>query len=343
MAFSDELRRFGPGASECLSRDEALAYCARLTREHYENFSVVTWLTPREHRPAFQSIYAFCRWSDDLGDEVGNPQRSLELLSWWREQLRAMYRGESRHPVLTALSETVEQYGIPIEPFDLLISAFEQDQTVGEYQTFEQLLDYCKRSANPVGHLVLHVAGAFTPENVRLADATCTALQLANFWQDVARDLAIGRIYLPREDLIRFGCLESELRAGVFTPAFARMMRFEVQRARDLFAEGLTLVTRMPPAFAIDVELFSRGGLAILDAIEARGFDVLSGRPILAKITKLWLVARAVVEQWLASRVYRFTGRIRDAARGRGVHDTHRTDRSFLSTIEPRSRKEDQR
>ena len=222
MAFSDELRRFGPGASECVSRDEALAYCARLTQTHYENFSVVTWLTPREHRPAFQSIYAFCRWSDDLGDEIGDPRRSLELLSWWREQLRAMYRGETGHPVMIALAETVTHHGIPFEPFDQLISAFEQDQTVGEYQTFEQLLDYCKRSANPVGHLVLHVAGAFTPENVRLADATCTALQLANFWQDVARDLTIGRIYLPREDRIRFGYLDTELRAGVFTPAFAR-------------------------------------------------------------------------------------------------------------------------
>ena len=180
----------------------------------------MTWLTPREYRPAFRSIYAFCRWSDDLGDEVGDRQRSLELLSWWRDELRAMYRGETRHPVMIALSETVERYGIPIEPFDRLISAFEQDQSVSEYETFEQLLDYCQRSANPVGHLVLHVAGAITPENVRLADAICTALQLANFWQDVARDLAIGRIYLPREDRIRFGCSDSDLRAGVFTPAF---------------------------------------------------------------------------------------------------------------------------
>ena len=144
-----------------LSREEALAYCAQLTKTHYENFSVVTWLTPRQHRAAFRSIYAFCRWSDDLGDEVGDQARSLELLSWWRDQLRAMYRGEARHPVMIALSETVCHYDIPIEPFERLISAFEQDQTVNEYQTFEQLLDYCTRSANPVGHLVLHVAGVF--------------------------------------------------------------------------------------------------------------------------------------------------------------------------------------
>src|SRR6516165_7243724 len=221
MAFVEDLRRFGPGASGRISRDEALAYCARLTATHYENFSVVTWLTPRAHRAAFRSIYAFCRWSDDLGDEVGDPQRSLELLDWWRGELRALYRGHTRHPVMIALAETVERYGIPIEPFEALISAFVQDQVVTEYLTDEQLLDYCTRSANPVGHLVLHVAGAFSPENARLADSTCTALQLANFWQDVARDLAIGRIYLPREDRERYSYPEADLRALRFTPAFA--------------------------------------------------------------------------------------------------------------------------
>src|ERR1700719_92657 len=143
MAFSEDLRRFGPGASARLSRDEARAYCARLTATHYENFSVVTRLTPRAHRPAFQSIYAFCRWSDNLGDEVGDSQRSLELLDWWRSELRAMYQGQANHPVMIALGETVERYRIPIEPFEALISAFEQDQTVTEYVTYEQLLDYC--------------------------------------------------------------------------------------------------------------------------------------------------------------------------------------------------------
>src|SRR5580658_9390559 len=133
MAFADHLRQFGPRASGRVTRDEALAYCARLTATHYENFSVVTWLTPREHRPAFQSIYAFCRWSDDLGDEVGDPARSLELLSWWRGELRAMYHGNARHPVMVALAETVERHGIPVDPFEALISAFEQDQTVTEY------------------------------------------------------------------------------------------------------------------------------------------------------------------------------------------------------------------
>jgi squalene synthase HpnC len=300
MAFRDDLSRFGPGTSERLSREEALAYCARLTATHYENFSVVTWLTPRDLRPAFQSIYAFCRWSDDLGDEVGDPRRSLELLEWWRGELRGLYQGRASHPVMIALAETVERKRIPIEPFEALISAFKQDQTVTEYLTYDQLLDYCARSANPVGHLVLYAAGAFAPENVRLADATCTALQLANFWQDVARDLAIGRIYLPRADRVHFGCSESDLRSLRFTPAFANLMEFEVERARALFAQGRPLVSRVPRELAVDIDVFSRGGLAILDRIEARGFDVLSARPVLSRWTKLLLLGRAIAGMGMA-------------------------------------------
>ena len=300
MTFREDLRRFGPGKSEHVSRDEAWAYCARLTATHYENFSVVTWLTPRDLRPAFQSIYAFCRWSDDLGDEVGDPKRSLELLEWWRGELRTLYQGRASHPVMIALAETVEHNRIPIEPFEALISAFEQDQTVTEYLTYEQLLDYCKRSANPVGHLVLYIAGAFTPENARLSDATCTALQLANFWQDVARDLAIGRIYLPRADRVHFGYSESDLRALRFTTSFASLMQFEVERARALFARGRPLVSRVPRELAVDVDVFSRGGLAILDRIEARGFDVLSARPVLSRWTKLLLLGRAIAGMGMA-------------------------------------------
>jgi squalene synthase HpnC len=300
MTFGEDLRRFGPGSEVCVSRDQALAYCARLTATHYENFSVVTWLTPRAHRPAFQSIYAFCRWSDDLADEVGDRARALEHLNWWKDELKAMYHGETRHPVMIALAETVARHGIPIDPFLALISAFEQDQTVTEYLTYEQLLDYCARSANPVGHLVLCVADAFSPENARLADATCTALQLANFWQDVARDLAMGRIYLPRDDRERFGYAESDLRALRFTPAFAELMRFQVTRARDLLREGRVLVPRMPRELAVDIDLFSRGGSAILDRIEARGFDVLSARPALTRWTKVRLLGRAVAAMGMA-------------------------------------------
>jgi squalene synthase HpnC len=300
MAFLEDLLRFGPGVTYRVSRDEAVEYCANLTATHYENFSVVTWLTPREHRLAFRSIYAFCRWSDDLGDEVGDPARSLALLDWWRGELRSLYQGETRHPVMIALGETVMRYGIPVDPFEALITAFEQDQSISEYQTYEQLLDYCSRSANPVGHLVLYVARAFTPENAQLADATCTALQLANFWQDVARDLAIGRIYLPRVDRERFHYPEGDLRALRFTPQFAELMKFQVERTRALFGGGKELLGRIPLELAVDIDLFSRGGLAILDRIEAQGFDVLSSRPALSRRTKLALLLGALARTWLA-------------------------------------------
>jgi len=295
MTFEADLSRYGPPGLQTVSRRQALDYCARLTSTHYENFSVVTWLTPRQHRPAFQSIYAFCRWSDDLADEVGDPARSLELLDWWRDELRAMYEGRARHPVMIALMETVERYGIPPDPFHALIDAFVQDQSVTEYDTFDQLRDYCTRSADPVGHLVLYVAGAHNEDNARLSNATCTALQLANFWQDVSRDLDIGRIYLPREDRARFGCSDDDLRARRFTPAFAELLKFEVERTRELFEIGRPLVARMPSDLAVDVDLFSRGGLAILKRIEQCGYDTLSSRPSLSKGAKARLLARALL------------------------------------------------
>ncbi|MDR3639617.1 MAG: squalene synthase HpnC [Isosphaeraceae bacterium] len=293
MSFEDDLRQFGPDAAYQVTPDEARAYCARLTASHYENFHVVTWLTPRPLRPAFQSIYAFCRWSDDLGDEVGDPVRARALLGWWRQELHSVYEGNARHPVMVALADTVREFAIPPVPFEALISAFEQDQVVSDYETYDQLLDYCTRSANPVGHLVLYLARAFDAENARLSDATCTALQLANFWQDVARDLEIGRIYLPREDRSRFGVNDADLHALRFTSEFGALLRFEVERTRTLFQAGLPLIPRMPRALAVDVELFSRGGMAILDGIEAQGFNVLASRPKLGKLTKLGLLARA--------------------------------------------------
>src|SRR3954471_23267131 len=238
MPFLDDLERFGPGTHVAITRAEARDYCARLTATHYENFSVVTWLTPRALRPAFRSIYAFCRWSDDLGDEVGDRTRSRTLLAWWRGELRELYQGRAKHPVMVALRETVAEFAIPIGPFEALISAFEQDQDVTDYATYEQLLDYCTRSANPVGHLVLYLARSYDAENARLSDATCSGLQLANFWQDVARDLAIGRIYLPREDRERFGYPDDDLHALRFTPSFAALLAFEVDRARTLLEAG---------------------------------------------------------------------------------------------------------
>ena len=296
-SFQDDLHRYGPDASYALTLEQARDYCARLTASHYENFHVVSWLTPRALRPAFRSVYAFCRWSDDLGDEVGACARARQLLDWWRGELRALYEGHARHPVMIALAETVAEFAIPIEPFLALISAFEQDQEVLDYDTYDRLLDYCTRSANPVGHLVLYLARAYHADNARLSDLTCTGLQLANFWQDVSRDRAIGRVYLPREDRTRFGVSDEQIAARRFTPEFARLVEFEVNRARALLVAGQPLVERIPGPLAVDVDLFSRGGLAILDAIERQGFDVLSARPSLGKWKKLGLLARAMVSR----------------------------------------------
>ena len=294
MPFADDLRRFGPDSTAIGSRDEAVAYCARLAATHYENFSVVTWLTPKELRPHFASIYGFCRWADDLGDEVGDRDLARTLLAWWRGELDAMYAGMPRHPVMIALSETVREFAIPIEPFRKLISAFEQDQDVLEYVSDPQLRDYCTRSADPVGHLVLYLGRSFDDENARLSDFTCTGLQLANFWQDVARDLDIGRVYLPREDRERFGVSDADLRAKRFTPEFAALLKYEVDLARESLHRGWPLVSRMPRHLAVDVDLFTRGGLAILDRIAAVGYDVLTSRPKLGKIAKAGLLMRAL-------------------------------------------------
>jgi squalene synthase HpnC len=311
MPFLDDLERYGPDSTARPTRAEVLAYCAQLTSSHYENFSVVTRLTPKPLRPHFASIYAFCRWSDDLGDEVGDRDRSKALLGWWR--------GPNRHPVMIALSETVDEFAIPIDPFEALISAFEQDQDVLEYETYPQLLDYCTRSADPVGHLVLYLGRSFNPENRALSDRTCTALQLANFWQDVSRDLDIGRIYLPREDRQRYGVKDDDLRAKRFTPEFAALLKFEVERARKLLHEGWPLVGRMPRELAVDVDLFTRGGLAILDAIEARKFDVLTARPSLSKRTKAALLFRAVAAMAWAKLTGRKSPSPSLSPAGRGV------------------------
>jgi squalene synthase HpnC len=303
MRFEDDLARYGPDATyEHASLDVARAYCAALTRSHYENFHVVTALTPAHLRPAFEAIYAFCRWSDDLGDEIGDPARSLELLAWWRGELAAMYGGRARHPVSVALAPVVTEFNIPARPFEALISAFEQDQAVLDYETYDQLLDYCARSANPVGHLVLHLGRSFTLENAALSDFTCTGLQLANFWQDVARDRLIGRTYLPREDRERFGVTAHDLATAPASLAFRSLLAFEVGRARALLHDGWPLVGRMPRDLAVDLDLFTRGGLAILDRIAAVDFDVLTARPKLGKAARLGLLTRALAGRFLGLR-----------------------------------------
>lgn len=281
------------------SLEEARAYCERLAKSHYENFSVATWFLPRRLRQHFYNVYAYCRISDDLGDEVGDPQQSLELLDQWEAELNACYAGSPKHPVFVALAETVKQFSIPQHEFSDLLIAFRQDQTITRFETFDDILAYCRYSANPVGHLVLYLCGYSESERQQLSDYTCTALQLANFWQDVFVDYGKGRIYLPLEDLRHFGVAGEDIAQRRATPQFVAMMKFEVERARDWFARGLPLVKKVNRELAIDLELFSRGGQEILNAIERQGYDVLRARPEISKPRKLILVLRAAMGKLL--------------------------------------------
>jgi squalene synthase HpnC len=285
------------------SEAEAREYCRRLARSHYENFSVASWFLPAKLRHHFFNVYAYCRISDDLGDEVGDTAASLQLLDQWETELNACYDGHPRHPVFVALAETVRRFEIPKHEFADLLTAFRQDQTITRYKTFADLLGYCRYSANPVGHLVLYLCGYRDSERQLLSDYTCTALQLANFWQDVTADFGKGRVYLPLEDLRRFGVSEEVIRNGENTSAFCGMMKFEVERAREWFSQGIPLIAKVDRALAIDLELFSRGGQEILNAIERQHFAVLGQRPAISKSRKLVLVARASIGKLLPKRL----------------------------------------
>ncbi len=279
------------------SLQDAQSYCERLARSHYENFSVATWFLPKRLRQHFFNVYAYCRISDDLGDETGNPAASLRLLDEWEMELNACYEGSPRHPVFVALAATVRDFDISRQTFADLLTAFRQDQTIARYDTFEDLLGYCHYSANPVGHLVLYLCGYRDPERQQLSDFTCTALQLANFWQDVSADFEKGRIYLPLEDLRMHGVTEDDIANKRNTPQFRELMRFEVQRAREWFDHGLPLVNKVSRDLAVDIELFSRGGQEILRAIERQNYAVLGNRPAISKSRKLALVARAALHK----------------------------------------------
>ncbi|MBP3955718.1 squalene synthase HpnC [Gemmata sp. G18] len=309
--FARELETWGPsrtsgGHEPPVSLSDARAYCARVAKSHYENFTVVSLLLPRRLIRHFHAVYAYCRWSDDLADETGGGQRALDLIGWWREQLRECYSSVSRagafvprHPVMVALRETIRRFNIPPEPFLDLLVAFEQDQRVKRYDTFDQLLGYCRNSANPVGRLVLYLFECFDEERAGLSDEVCIGLQIANFWQDVSRDLDIGRVYLPAEDRQKYGCTDDDLDARRCTPAFRSLMRFEVQRAREYFARGAALLPLLPREARVDVELFIRGGEAILSAIERRDYDVWTQRPEVTKLAKVKLLLGAVAKKFL--------------------------------------------
>jgi squalene synthase HpnC len=269
---------------------ESLDYTRTLATSHYENFHVVSFLLPKDLHQDFYNVYSFCRWADDLGDEIGDKDESLRLLSWWRRELEAMYAGRATHPVFVALTGTADRRKLPIEPFDDLIKAFEQDQHVARYRTYDELFQYCRWSANPVGRLVLYLCGYSDPERQALSDATCTGLQLANFWQDVTVDWEKDRVYLP-------GALDEDIAARRFTPQFREAMAEGVRVARGLFEKGLALPAMVNRRLAVDLELFSQGGLRILDKIEEQGYDVLKQRPRVGKVERVGILLRAVLRR----------------------------------------------
>lgn len=287
----------------CCTPQQAEAYTRWLATSHYENFHVVSFLLPKHLHQDFYNVYAFCRWADDLGDEIGDTRESLRLLAWWRAELEAMYaEGPVQHPVYVALRGTATKHNLPIHPFADLITAFEQDQTVTRYANFQELFGYCRYSANPVGRLVLYLCGYSDAPRQQLSDATCTALQLANFWQDVIVDLEKDRVYLPLDVLARHGYSLDQLRRREFTPAFRAAMVEVVDEARRLFHRGWPLARQVDRRLAVDLELFTRGGLKILDKIEQQDFNVLARRPKISKLERVRLLLGALLDVAFSAR-----------------------------------------
>ena len=293
------------------SPKDAEAYTKSLTHSHYENFSVISILLPKNLRQDFCNVYAFCRIADDLGDEIPDPEKSLQYLAAFRRQLNICYQNlpNSPHPVtlspshpvtqtavFTALAQTIQRHNIPQQPFDNLITAFERDQHLSRYDTFEQVIDYCTKSADPVGRIVLYMCGYRDAHRQQLSDKICTALQLINFWQDVRRDiLERDRIYIPREDLQKFSVTESQIREGKITQSYRDLIRFEVERTEKLFDDGEKLLPLLKPAHRKQIALFAKGGRAICKAVRKQNFDTLTKRPRLSKLQKGRLLASTLV------------------------------------------------
>ncbi len=276
---------------------EAQAWCKHLAETHYENFHVATFFLPRVLRPHFYSVYGFCRTSDDLGDEVGDTVLATKLLAKWRGMLHECFEKPelSRHPVFVALQPSIDGCSLPVEPFDDLITAFEQDQVYTHHASLATLEEYSRFSANPVGRLVLLVSGYRDQELFGLSDEICTGLQLANFYQDVVTDwVDRGRRYLPADAMERFGVSNAQIEARQFDEPFRAMMQFLVDDARARLVHGRRIVDLVDRDLASTLALFVKGGLAILDAIAAQGYDTLRARPIVTKGVKLRLLGSAV-------------------------------------------------
>jgi squalene synthase HpnC/squalene synthase HpnD len=306
---------------------DAERYTRWLATHHYENFNVVSRLLPKELHQHFYNVYAYCRWSDDLGDEVASPARAIELLDAWEDELKLIYANGAgpSHPVLIALAQTIRTKNIPIIPFSDLLKAFRQDQTIRRYKTWADVYDYCVYSANPVGRLVLYLCGYRDEMRQKMSDDTCTALQLANFWQDVSRDLEKGRIYIPLEALAKYGLTEGDIVNQRFDERYVALMKELIARTRQLFAAGMPLASTVAPFLRVDLEMFSRGGLAILDAIESSGYDTLRKRPSLSKWTQAKLLGRTLVNKTFARKEKRESGQF-SATRVRAVVSPLRSD-----------------
>jgi squalene synthase HpnC/squalene synthase HpnD len=300
------------------SPEAAQQYTRWLATHHYENFNVVSWLLPKQLHQHFYNVYAYCRWADDLGDEIAERCRAIELLDWWERELDACYAGKPAHPVFVALRETITVKDIPRQPFADLLKAFRQDQTVKRYPTWDAVIGYCVYSANPVGRLVLYLCGYRDEHRQRLSDATCTALQLANFWQDVSRDLEKGRIYIPLDAMSAQGLAEADIVERRFDERYVRLMKDLIARTRELFSTGMPLAKMVDRRLRIDLEMFSRGGLAVLDAIEAQGYDTLHQRPAISKGRQVRLLGRSLLAH-LATKVFAVRSELSPEPQGSGA------------------------
>jgi len=277
------------------SVEDSEALCRRLALSHYENFTVVSRLIPRRMRQSLYNLYAFCRTVDDIGDEA--PGDRVLLLDRFESELEAAYDGTPHHPVLVALQGTIKRFGMPCDLFERLIVANRIDQKQVRYRAFSDLLYYCEHSATPVGRLLLILFGYGDDELFALSDSTCIALQLANFWQDVRRDYAEERIYLPLDEMSKYGVSEDDLAEAQATDRFKDLLRFQVERTRDYFRDGLPLIDRVRGSLRVDIALFSRGGIAILDKIEQLHYDTLRARPTLSKSEKIRLFLSTLVSR----------------------------------------------
>lgn len=291
-----DLNQFGPDANfPPLNLSQSKKYCKTLADRHYENFSIASLLVPRSIRQDFFNVYAFCRWSDDLADELGDSAKSLRYLGWWQHQLQECFHGRASHPVYRALQESIRIHGLPIKPFQDLLEAFVQDQHTTRYSTDQDLLGYCRGSANPIGRILLQFGKVESDHAKQLSDQICTGLQIANFCQDIRQDAMRGRIYLPKERWAQYPITENEILTGNVSCNLVHAMQDWVSTAQSHLIAGLPLVKHVPRWLARDIQLFARGGLTVLENISSVGFDVWTQPIEVTRKQKVRLLLQAIL------------------------------------------------